>query len=89
MNGASMPAGGLIAGAILMETSIIMIVLSHLLPFKINKWANIAVAVINILAVVTGGHGTYYYIFVAVEVVAMLSIIWIAWKWKDKESKSS
>ena len=89
MNGASMPSGGLLAGAILMETAIIMIILSRFLPFKINKWANIIVALINILAVVVGGHGIYYLFFVVIEVFAMLAIIWVAWKWNAKELKIS
>jgi hypothetical protein len=85
MNGAYIPSGGLLAGAILMETAIIMIVSSRFLPFKINKWANIIVAVINIIAIVTGGHGTYYLFFAAIEVLTILLIIWIAWKWKGEK----
>lgn len=85
MSGTPMSSGILLVGAILMETAIMMVVLSRFLPFKINKWANIVIAVINIIAVVTGGHGIYYFFFVAIEVLAMLIIIWIAWKWKEKE----
>lgn len=38
MAGASLPAGGLMAGAILMETSIAMVILSWVLPYKANRW---------------------------------------------------
>jgi hypothetical protein len=82
MEGAPMPAGGLMAGAILMETSIVMVILSWVLPYKANRWVNIIIGAINIFAVVTGGHGLYYIFFATVEVVSMLLIIWFAWKWK-------
>jgi len=82
MAGAPLPAGGLIAGAILMETSIAMVILSWILNYKVNRWVNIVIGALNILAVATGGHGTYYAFFATVEVVSMLLIIWFAWKWK-------
>lgn len=85
MGGASLPAGGLLAGAVLMETAIIMIILARYLPFKINKWANMVVATINILAVATGGHGMYYLFFASFEIIAMMIIILISWKWKKEE----
>jgi len=52
------------------------------LPYKANRWVNIIIGAINILFVVTGGHGLYYIFFATVEVVCMLLIIWFAWKWK-------
>ena len=81
MAGAPMPAGGLMAGAILMETSIAMVILSWILKYKVNRWVNALMAAFNILAVVSGGHGPYYVFFAAVDVVCMLLIIWFAWKW--------
>jgi hypothetical protein len=82
IGGAPLPAGGLIAGAVLMETAIAMVILSWLLNYKVNRWVNIVIGAVNILAVVTGGHGPYYVFFATVEVVSMLLIIWFAWKWK-------
>jgi hypothetical protein len=88
MNGAPMPPGGLLVGAILMETAIAMVILSRVLSYKINRLVSIIIAVINILAVITGGQGLYYWFFAAVEVVSMLLIIWFAWKWpKPQEDK--
>jgi hypothetical protein len=85
MNGASMPAGGLLAGAILMETGIAMVLLSRVLNYKINRLVNIIVAIINIVAVVIGGQGVYYWFFATVEVAAMLLIIGLAWKWPNPQ----
>ena len=84
MAGASLPAGGLIAGAILMETSIAMVILSWILNYKVNRWVNIVIGALNILAIVTGGHGLYYAFFATVEVVSILLIIGFAWKWKPE-----
>ena len=82
MAGAPMPAGGLMAGAILMETSIAMVILSWVLNYRAIRWVTIIIGAVNILAVVTGGHGPYYVFFAAVEVASILLIIWFAWKWK-------
>lgn len=82
MAGAPMPPGGLLAGAILMETAIAMVILSWMLNYKVNRWVNMVVGAVNILAVVTGGHGAYYMFFATVEVACMLLIIWFAWQWK-------
>jgi hypothetical protein len=82
MQGAPMPAGGLMAGAILMETSIAMVILSWILPYKANRWVTSIIGAINIFAVVTGGHGLYYVFFATVEVVCMSYILVFAWKWK-------
>jgi hypothetical protein len=87
MAGAPLPAGGLVAGAILMETAIAMVILPWLLNYKVNRWVTIIVGALNILAVVTGGHGPYYVFFATVEVACMLLIIWFAWKWINPQVK--
>lgn len=87
MAGAPMPAGGLLAGAILMETGIVMVILPWLLSYKVNRWVTVVAGALNILAVVTGGHGLYYAFFATVEVACMLLIIWFAWKWTNSETR--
>ena len=83
-----MPAGGLIAGAILvMEPAIAMVILSWILNYKVNRWVNIVIGALNILFVVRGGHGPYYVFFATVEVACMLLIIWFSWKWTNPEVK--
>lgn len=76
----------MLGGAIMMEISIAMIILSQVLKYKANRWANIIVSVITIAFVVSGGSTYPHYIFIAtVEVVCLLLIIWIAWKWTEQE----
>jgi hypothetical protein len=72
----------MLGGAIMMEISIVMIILSRVLPYRLNRWANIVASIITIAFVVGGGANYPHYIFIAaVEVVCLLLIIWFAWKW--------
>jgi len=82
MGGAPLPSGGLVLGAIIMETAIAMVILSWVLNYRVNRWVTIIIGAINIFGVVTGGQGPSYVFFATVEVACMLLIIWFAWKWK-------
>ena len=76
----------MLGGAIMMEISIVMIVLSRVLKYGVNRWVNIIVSIITIVFVVGGGVSYPHYIFIAaVEVLCLLSIIWFAWKWRNPE----
>ena len=82
MRGSPLPPGGLLAGAILMETPIAMVLLSRLLNRRANRWTNGILAILNILAVTVGEPARPYYIFFAtIEVLSMALIVWYAWKW--------
>ena len=72
----------MLGGAIMMEISIVMIILSRVLNYKVNRWANIIVSIITI-AFICGGAASYpHYIFIGtVETICLLLIIWNAWKW--------
>ena len=82
------PAQGLLlVFSILLEIPISMIVLSRLLKYRANRWANIIAGVITILWVIGGGNTSVSYIFFAtIEVVCMLLIVWYAWKWTEQEA---
>ncbi len=82
MAGAPLPTGGLTAGAVVMITSIVMVILSWILNYKVNRWVSIIIGVFMIVHIVIGGHGLYYVLFETVEVVSILLIIWFTWKWK-------
>jgi hypothetical protein len=82
------PAQGLLlVFSILVEIPIAMIVLSRLLKYRANRWANIIAGVITILYVIGGGNTSVSYIFFAtIEVACMLLIVWYAWKWTEQEA---
>jgi hypothetical protein len=82
------PAQGLLlVFSILLEIPIAMIVLSRVLKYRANRWANIIAGAITILWVIGGGNTSVSYIFFAtIEVVCMLLIVWYAWKWTEQEA---
>ena len=78
--------GMLLAFSILLEIPIAMIVLSRLLKYKANRWANIIAGALTILWVIGGGNTSVSYVFFAtIEVACMVLIIWCAWKWTEQE----
>jgi hypothetical protein len=82
MTGSPLPAGGLLAGAIVMEASFVMIILPWILNYKVNRWVSTIIGVFMSWQIVIGGHGLYYAFFATVEVACILLTIWFAWKWK-------
>ncbi len=72
----------MLGGAIMMEISIVMIILSRVLKPSLNRWVNILASVITIVFVVGGGVSYLHYILIAtVEVICLVLIIWFAWRW--------
>ena len=76
----------LLLGAVMMEIPIAMVLLSRLLKYRVNRWANI-IAGVTTIAIFIGNLSTDIdNIFVGtIVVVAMLLIIWYAWKWPNSE----
>ena len=81
--GISIP-GLMLAGAVMGNLAIAMIILSRVLKYSFNRWANILVAVV-IVAYIWGGGVSYpHYVFIAaVETIYLLLIVWFAWKWRN------
>ncbi len=79
----------LLGGAILMEIPIAMVLLSRILNFKVNRWANIVAALIKtaamIMSLFVGSPTGYYTFFAVIEISTTLFIIWYAWTWADTE----
>lgn len=71
--------------AVILELGMIMIVLSRVLKYAINRWANIIVAIIQALvltaSLLVGSPDMYYIFFATVELTALLFIVWYAWTW--------
>ena len=70
--------------AILMVIPIIMIVLTFLLPYTVNRWANIIVAIFLFIFNVMGlpsYPSAYDKFLIVVGLVFNLMIVWYAWNW--------
>ena len=82
--------GFLLTAAIMMEIPFAMILLSRVLKYRANRWANIiAGAVMAAIQVGTMGMGTpptlHYLFYSAIEVACDLFIVWYAWTWRNPE----
>ena len=85
-----LPQGLLLVFAILLEIPIAMIVLSRILNYRANRWANIVAGLITILFVIGGGNLSPTYLFFAtIEVACMGLIIWYAWQWPRQDEGSA
>ena len=77
----------MLGAAVMGQLAIAMIILSRVLKYGINRWANIVVGIV-IIAYIWGGMASYpHYIFIAtVETLCLLLIIWFAWTWHNVEA---
>jgi hypothetical protein len=78
--------GALLGAAILVETSIAMVLLSRVLKYRANRLANIIVGVLNTVAILVSlfvaTPALYYAFFAVIEMASTSLIVWYAWKWK-------
>jgi len=79
----------LLIASFILEAAMVMIILSRVLPYKVNRIMNITVAVLETITVVASlfvGHSTIYYkFFASVETITSLFIIWYAWRWTQSD----
>jgi len=80
-----MTQGFMLGAAVLMETAIVMVILSRFLNYKANRIANIISGFIHTLAVILSlfaGKPAYYYLFFgSIEIACTVFIIWYSWTW--------
>ena len=73
-------------GAVTNEIPIVMILLSRVLKYGVNRWVNIVMGIVTITYVWALGSSYPHYIFIAtVETICLLLIVWNAWKWSNPE----
>jgi uncharacterized BrkB/YihY/UPF0761 family membrane protein len=82
--------GGVVLGfAVLMEISLVMVLLSRVLPYRANRWANIVAGAEStgfVAFPLFGGAPPPYYIFFStIEIACTLFIVWYAWTWRRPE----
>lgn len=90
VDGLEITQGFLLGASVLMETAIAMVILSRVLKYKINRWANIVAGMIHTAAVYlslfVGTPALYYMFFATIEISTTLYIIWSAWNWTDSKA---
>lgn len=72
--------------ALFMEISMIMIVLSRVLPQRLNRLVNmfcgLLLTVVQTASLSTGDNTKHYLFFSIIEITATLLIFGLAWKWR-------
>jgi len=84
---------GVVLGfTVLMEILIAMVLLSRILKYRANRWANIIAGVVGtvFVAMTLGGKPPAFYVFLsAIEIACTLFIVWYAWTWPNPEEQNS
>ena len=75
----------LLGSAILMEIPISLVLLSRVLKYKVNRWANIIAGLImtavQSLSLTLGSPELHYAFFSVIEITTTAFIVWYAWTW--------
>ena len=90
VNGMTFNQGALLAAAILVEIYIAMVLLSRVLKYKANRWANLIVGafmtVVQLMTLFVGTPTMYYLFCSVIEIASTVTIVWLAWTWRNPES---
>jgi hypothetical protein len=91
INGLELTPGFLLGAAILIEIPISMVLLSRVLRYRANRWANIAAATImtavQSATLFIGVPAPYYLFFSVIEIATTVLIVWFAWNWREPVAK--
>src|SRR5262249_39601527 len=72
--------------AVILETAIAMVLLSRVLGYRANRWANIVVGALQALTIaftlLGGALNLFYVMFAVIEIAALVFIVWYAWTWR-------
>lgn len=78
--------------AIFMEIPMVMILLSRILPFKLNRVINIIAAVLLAIiqswSLTVGEITLHYWFFSMVEIATCIGIFVVAWNWPASETEN-
>ena len=85
VNGMAFTPGFLLGAAILISIPITMVLLSRVLPYRANRWANITTATVmttvQIATLVFVSPAPYYLYLSIIEITCTILIVGYAWKW--------
>jgi hypothetical protein len=81
--------GFLLGASILVEIPIAMVILSRVLKYGANRWANIIAGTImtavQVLSLFVATPAIYYVFFSVIEIACTLFIVWYAWTWSHSQ----
>jgi hypothetical protein len=87
VNGLAFTPGFLMGAAILISIPILMVLLSRVLNYRANRWANITAATfmtgVQTLTLFMGSPAPYYLYLSIIEITCTVLIVGYAWKWRE------
>lgn len=87
INGLELTPAFLLGAGILVEIFIAMVLLSRVLPYRANRWANIAagtlMTAVQSATLFVGIPAPYYLFFSVIEIATTVLIVWFAWNWRE------
>lgn len=85
-NGAQISEGLLLIAGIVLGIPISMVFLTQLLGVSANRWANIVAGIVILIGIISNNLAPDLddLFFATVECIALLLIIWYAWKWPTR-----
>ncbi|MEO1246244.1 MAG: DUF6326 family protein [Pseudomonadota bacterium] len=74
----------MLLGGVMFEIPILMVLLSQILPYRINRRANIGAGAVTIMIEVYSNLNPDLdnVFFLVIKILALLGVIRVAWKWK-------
>ena len=90
VNGAQMTEGMLLVAGILLEIPIAMVILSRVLDYRLNRWANVIVPALTVGFIFSNGVTDLDDIFfTTVEAATLALIAWTAWRWPNPAQEAA
>ena len=90
VNSIHITQGFLLGAGILVEIPMAMVLLSRVLSYRANRWANVAagsvMTVVQCLTLVLTPPA-YYIFFSIIEIACTAFIVWYAWRWPNPEAR--
>lgn len=90
VGGIPITQGFVLVVAVLIESAMAMVLLSRVLPYGANRWANIIVGAIQTAFVawsLIGETNLFSCFFATIEIVCTLVIVGYAWTWRHPEAQ--
>jgi threonine/homoserine/homoserine lactone efflux protein len=92
VDGLEVSQGFLLGAGVLVEIPIAMVLLSRVLKYRANRWANVAagtvMTIVQLATLFLAGSPTMYYLFFSViEIATTAYIFWLAWKWSKTAAR--
>jgi len=87
VNGTQVTEELLLLGGIMVEIPISMVLLSRLLNYRFNRWANIIAGSITLTSIIANKPiDLDDLFFTTIEIIALGAIVWLAWQWRKQEA---